>query len=213
MLNAALQNHDDVAQLGQLEDETRLRLSAQAAGAASFDWSTRTGTIAWDGATDILPLHIDSRDAVSFIDGVAPDRRAALTALLEQRAPGNSSFEIDIEIAGAMGAAGFTLAGTRMAGEDGRTSRLVGLMRDTSERVREVRRLTYLATRDELTGHLNRNALREELAGAIERARAESRNCAFLVASIDRLAMINDSFGFEAGEEVIMGVGERLART
>ncbi len=72
---------------------------------------------------------------------------------------------------------------------------------------------TYLATRDELTGHLNRNALREELAQAIESAKEEGRNCAFLVASIDRLAMINDGFGFDAGEEVIMGVGERLART
>ena len=33
---------------------------------------------------------------------------------------------------------------------------------------------------------------------------------AFLVASVDRLAMINDGFGFDAGEEVIVGVGERL---
>jgi diguanylate cyclase (GGDEF)-like protein len=212
VLNVALQNHDDVARLSLLEDEARLRLSVQAAAAAAFDWSVRAGTIAWDGA-DILPGHIEIRDAVSFMDSIAPERRSALTALLEQRSPGNSNFEVDIEIAGAMGAVGFTLVGTRMAGEDGRTSRLVGMMRDTSERVREVRRLTYLATRDELTGHLNRNALREELAGAIERARAESRNCAFLVASIDRLAMINDSFGFEAGEEVIMGVGERLSRT
>ena len=49
-----------------------------------------------------------------------------------------------------------------------------------------MRRLTYLATRDELTGHLNRNALRAELAQAIERAKEENRHCAFLVASIDR---------------------------
>ena len=112
-----------------------------------------------------------------------------------------------------MGAVIFTMAGTRMPGADGVTQRLVGLMRDTTERGHEVRRLSYLATRDELTGHLNRNALREGLAKAIERAKEESRNCAFLVASIDRLAMINDSFGFDAGDEVIMGVGERLART
>ena len=45
------------------------------------------------------------------------------------------------------------------------------------------------------------------------RAKDENRNCAFLVASVDRLAMINDSFGFDAGDEVILGVGERLART
>jgi diguanylate cyclase (GGDEF)-like protein len=33
------------------------------------------------------------------------------------------------------------------------------------------------------------------------------------VASVDRLAMINDGFGFDAGEEVIVGVGERLAQS
>ena len=77
-----------------------------------------------------------------------------------------------------------------------------------------MQRLTYLATRDELTGHLNRNALRAELAaGDFDAPRQESRHCAFLVASIDRLAMINDCYGFDAGEEVIVGVGERLARS
>ena len=213
MLNAALQKRDQVSQLSSLEDELRLRLSAQAAGAACFDWNVSDGIITWDGATDILPVHLDARDACNFLDNIAPERRAALLAVLDARGAAATSFEVDVEFASAMGAVGFTLAGTRMGGEDGRTLRLVGIMRDTTERAREMRRLTYLATRDELTGHLNRNALREELAGAIESAKAESRHCAFLVASIDRLAMINDSFGFDAGEEVIMGVGERLSRT
>lgn len=213
MLNAALQKRDQVSHLSALEDELRLRLSAQAAGAACFDWNVSDGIITWDGATDILPVHLDARDACNFLDNIAPERRAALLAVLDSRGAAATTFEVDVEFASAMGAVGFTLAGTRMGGEDGRTLRLVGMMRDTTERVREIRRLSYLATRDELTGHLNRNALREELAGAIESAKAESRHCAFLVASIDRLAMINDSFGFDAGEEVIMGVGERLSRT
>jgi diguanylate cyclase (GGDEF)-like protein len=213
VLNAALQKRDQVSQLSSLEDELRLRLSAQAAGAACFDWNVSDGVITWDGATDILPMHLDARDACSFLDNVAPERRAALLAVLDTRGTVSTTFEVDVEFPSAMGAVGFTLSGTRMGGEDGRTLRLVGLMRDTTERAREMRRLSYLATRDELTGHLNRNALREELAGAIESAKAESRHCAFLVASIDRLAMINDSFGFDAGEEVIMGVGERLSRT
>jgi diguanylate cyclase (GGDEF)-like protein len=133
--------------------------------------------------------------------------------VLESRGGASAFFLADIEIASALGAVNFTLSGTRIADENGRTARLVGLMRDTTERFREVRRLTYLATRDELTGQLNRNALREELSQAIESAKAESRNCAFLVASVDRLAMINDSFGFDAGDEVILGVGDRLARS
>jgi diguanylate cyclase (GGDEF)-like protein len=213
VLSTALQKREELVQLSRLDDELRLRLAAQAAGAAAFDWDVAAGTITWDGAVTILPLHIDSANAQNFLEAVPPERRAALTALLDSRNHQSDSFAIDIEIASAMGAVGFTMAGTRTPDADGRTARLAGLMRDTTERVREVRRLTYLATRDELTGHLNRNALREELAGAIEKAKDENRTCAFLVASIDRLAMINDSFGFDAGDEVILGVGDRLART
>src|SRR6202789_69538 len=112
-----------------------------------------------------------------------------------------------------MGALNFTMVGSRLPGEDGRAERLIGMLLETTERAREYQRLTYLATRDELTGHLNRNALRAELAQAIDKAKEENRPCALLVASIDRLAMINDSFGIDAGEEVIVGVGERLARS
>ena len=66
VLNAALQKRDDVAQLGTLEDELRLRLAAQAAGCAAFDWNVAAGTIRWDGATDILPLHLDSRQCAQL---------------------------------------------------------------------------------------------------------------------------------------------------
>lgn len=212
-MNAVVQKRDEVDQLGTLADELRLRLAAQAAGAVSFDWDVRAGKITWDGATDILPAHLDCTIAYTFIDGISPERRNALTTVLDSRGSVPTPFEADIEVASAMGAVGFTLAGTRIPDADGSSMRLVGLMRDTTERSREIRRLSYLATRDELTGHLNRNALREELSTAIESAKAETRHCAFLVASIDRLAIINDSFGFDAGDEVIVGVGERLSRT
>lgn len=213
VLNVALQKRGNVAKLDQLEDELRLRLAAQAAATAAFDWDVASGKIQWDGATEILPLHLDAENGQSLLEAIAPEGRNSLLNILESHDTASGVFLTDVEVASAMGALTFTMVGTRIAGEGGVTARLIGMMRETTERVREVRRLSYLATRDELTGHLNRNALREELAQTIESAKEESRNCAFLVASIDRLAMINDGFGFDAGEEVIMGVGERLART
>ena len=201
------------AELGALQDAARIRHAAEAAGCASFDWNVVDGTIAWDGATNILPFRVDCSRAQIFLDSIDKEKRGPLENLLDTRARQASQFQIELEFASAMGTVCFTLVGTRMPGSEGRTERLIGLMRETTERSREMQRLKYLATRDELTGQLNRNALREELAGAIETAKAESRNCAFLVASIDRLAMINDSFGIDAGEEVIVGVGERLARS
>ncbi len=213
VLKAAIQELDDIGRLSRLEQEQRLRLAAKGAGAAVFDWDVAAGTIVWDGATEILPMHLDTGHARGFLDSIAPERRGELQAVLDAHGTTPTFFVTDIEIASAMGAVTFTMAGTRMPGPEGRAQRLTGLMRDTTERSREIRRLSYLATRDELTGHLNRNALRDGLAQIIDSAKDESRNCAFLVASIDRLAMINDSFGFDAGDEVIMGVGERLART
>jgi diguanylate cyclase (GGDEF)-like protein len=213
VLNAALQKPEEVRQLIALDDELRLKLAIQSAGYAAFDWDVPSDTIRWDGATDILPLHLDHSSASSFLDGMVADKRRQFLSILETSSPQPTFFVIDVEVAAALGAVAFTISGTRLPGQDGRTVRLLGIVRENTERAREIQRLTYLATRDELTGHLNRNALREELAQAIEKAKEENRSCAFLVASIDRLAMINDGFGFDAGEEVIMGVGERLSRT
>jgi diguanylate cyclase (GGDEF)-like protein len=211
--SAALKKgRENLAELAGAADATRLRLAAQAACVAVFDWQAQAGLIAWDGATDILPFQRDINRAAIFLDAIERDKRAPLEALLDMRLAQSSFFLIEIEIATAMGAVAYTLCGTRLPGEGGRTERLLGVMRDTTERTREVQRLTYLATRDELTGHLNRNALREELSLAIDSAKAEGRNCAFLVSSIDRLAMINDGFGFDAGDEVIVAAGERMAR-
>jgi diguanylate cyclase (GGDEF)-like protein len=213
VLSAALQKgHENLAELGAVQDAARLRLAANAASVAAFDWQVGDGVITWDGATGILPFKRDIHRAAVFLDAVEREKRGALEALLDARDSQSSDFTIDIEIAAAMGAITYTMVGTRFAAEGGRTERLVGVMRETTERAREMQRLTYLATRDELTGHLNRNSLREELSVAIDTAKAESRNCAFLVSSIDRLAMINDGFGFDAGDEVIVAAGERLAR-
>ena len=79
-----------------------------------------------DGATDILPLHLDSAKARNFLDGIPPDRRRELQGVLESREPSSGFFLADIEIASALGAVNFTMTGTRMPDEHGRTARLVG---------------------------------------------------------------------------------------
>jgi diguanylate cyclase (GGDEF)-like protein len=213
VLTQKLHKEQPVAEIGVVHENMRLRIAAQAAGAAVFDWHVPDGAMVWDGALQVLPLHLDTSRAQTLIDSIPQEKRGPLQTILDTRTPYSTSFQIELEIASAMGPLNFTMTGSRMPGEDGRTERLVGILRETTERAREYQRLNYLATRDELTGHLNRNALRAELAQAIDKAKDEHRHCAFIVASIDRLAMINDGFGFDAGEEVIVGVGERLARS
>ena len=215
MASSSNKARDSVAEVGALDEGLRVRLAAQGAGIVCFDWEMGSDQIRFDGALDILPFRLDghSKRGQAFLDMLTADKREELAAIIEGHGSQPTRFEIDLIVASAMGAVGITLLGTRMPGAGGRSERLVGMMRDTTEPQRERQRLSYLATRDELTGHLNRNSLRAELTEVIDGARDSSRHCAFLVASIDRLAMINDGFGFDAGDEVIVGVGERLSRS
>jgi diguanylate cyclase (GGDEF)-like protein len=207
---------DGLDALSASAEAERLRLALLASAVASFDWTIADDRIQWDGAVDILPYHADLTRlprGAAFNTWLSPDSRSRLAALVETRNAQLTPFEIALEAASALGSIWLTMVGVRYPRPDGRAEKLTGMLRVTTEKQREVQRLTYLATRDELTGHLNRNSLRAELTQAIDRARAEERHCAFLVAAIDRLAMINDGYGFDAGDEVIVASGERMARS
>ena len=205
---------DGLQALAAAEDSERLRIAIAGAGEAAFDWTVADDRIEWIGATDILPLHVGKErlargETLRMWLGQAGRHR--IDALLHQRSQDDMFFEIEFEASSAMGAVWFELRGVRIPGAEGTAERLTGILRVVTERKREAQRLTYLATRDELTGHLNRTSLRGELLEAIAAARAEERDCAYFVASIDRLAIINEAYGFGAADEVIVAVGERLA--
>jgi len=205
-----------VASLLVVQEAERLQLAISSAGLVAFHWTVADDRIIWDGACDSLPPQIQpgkkslGRDLLAVLSNEA---RQSFDALLDSRVREITPFEIDAEFASPMGSVWYLMIGSRIPDADGATERLVGLMREITERKHEEHRLDYLATRDELTGQLNRNSLRAELAEAIASAQKEEHNCAFLVAAIDRLAIINDSYGFDAADEVILAVGERLART
>ncbi|MGA7674782.1 MAG: bifunctional diguanylate cyclase/phosphodiesterase [Rhizomicrobium sp.] len=207
---------ESVAPLRVAQDAKRLQLAVTAAGVAAFNWTIADDVIVWDGARDILPHQVvagKTHNGKTLLGLMSPEGRNKLIAIVESRVRETVSFDLDVELASAMGSVWFVMTGVRIPDADGGTERITGLAREITERKREAQRLSYLATRDELTGHLNRNSLRAELAEAIERAKREERHCAFLVASIDRLAMINDSYGFDAADELIVAVGERLSRS
>ncbi|HXL98979.1 MAG TPA: GGDEF and EAL domain-containing protein [Rhizomicrobium sp.] len=200
--------------LAAAHDAERLRLAVTGAGEAVFDWTLADDRIVWDGGTDILTLHADAERLCRgdvFRTWIGAAGRDKLRAVLEDTSLKDTTFEIEFEAASPMGVVWCEMRGLRIPGPGGPAERIAGVLRIVTERKREAQRLIYQAMRDELTGHLNRTSLREALSLAIEKAKAEERSCAYLVASIDRLAMINDTYGFGAADEVIVAVGERLS--
>ena len=205
-----------VEKLAAAQQAERLSLALMGAREAVFDWTLADDRIVWDGAAEIFSMHSDPerlKRGEYFRAWMSAEGREKLDAMIGGNARDETGFDFEFEVASAMGAVWFEMRGVRMAGSHGNVERIAGLLRVVTEKRRELQRLSYLATRDELTGHLNRTSLRGGLANAIEAAKAEERNCAYIVAAIDRLAMINETYGFDAADEVIVAVGERLARS
>ena len=69
--------------------------------------------------------------------------------------------------------------------------------------------LLYQASHDPLTGLPNQMVLREQLAGALRSVREGI--VAILWVGIDRLEVVNDSFGHEVGDRVLIDVAARLS--
>jgi diguanylate cyclase (GGDEF)-like protein len=92
----------------------------------------------------------------------------------------------------------------------GRPVRLRGTMRPINERKDESDRIQYLANYDELTGHFNKTRLREALEQALYYSSRYKVVGAFLVVGIDNINVVNQAFGYDVADAVIVAVGHRL---
>ncbi|MEM7626059.1 MAG: diguanylate cyclase [Planctomycetota bacterium] len=88
---------------------------------------------------------------------------------------------------------------------------MVHRLGEAQERVnRQNEELTRLATRDALTGCLNRRAFHEQLTTLFEIARRREEPFAALMVDVDHFKSINDNHGHATGDEVLRGLGKRL---
>lgn len=90
------------------------------------------------------------------------------------------------------------------------TRRLDGGLVDISDEKQLAERLAYLAHHDPLTGLSNRARMREDIESAMTRAIRQPQVLALLAIDLGNLKRINDSFGHEAGDEVLRESARRL---
>lgn len=86
----------------------------------------------------------------------------------------------------------------------------INLKAEVEERKLAELRANELATRDPLTGLFNRRSLLESLKHAIAQATRRNEGLALMFLDLDKFKEINDSFGHEAGDELLRQVAERL---
>jgi predicted signal transduction protein with EAL and GGDEF domain len=87
---------------------------------------------------------------------------------------------------------------------------LHGVLQDITERRQAEDQIRQLANFDSLTGLPNRRYFRDHLAVSLERARENGTHVAVLFIDIDRFKQINDTLGYQVGDQLLREVARRL---
>ena len=95
---------------------------------------------------------------------------------------------------------------------DGRIQGGVLVFQDESERRSLMQRLAWQAERDHLTGLLNRRAMEDRLAAALDGVRQAPRHFIFCYIDLDRFKLVNDTCGHRAGDALLQRLTAIMAR-
>jgi diguanylate cyclase (GGDEF)-like protein len=185
-------------------------------GQAAFVWDVATDAIAWsDHAAAVFPdipaaALASGAEFAKLIEPVGSIRTDALGHSSSAR--GGTAYRIEYGLRASTSAPVLWIeeSGCWFAGADGRPARAQGIVRVNNERHARDEQLVRLLRHDPLTGELNRTHLVASLAESIEEAARFRASSAFMLIGIDRLARINDAFGFDVADAVISEVATRI---
>ncbi len=161
---------------------------------------------------------VDANPAFAVVTGSSPDDERGFADLFDMRDRGGV-FEdlrqgfgdgrygpVERRLLGPEGSETvLSLEGTQVIGEDG-VPYLWSILQDVTERKRGEARIWHAAHHDPLTGLPNRKRLAEVLDAAL---RAEGGAALFLV-DLDNFKAVNDTFGHEVGDSVLVETAARL---
>src|SRR5579859_849204 len=212
MTNAAayIASSDDQPMLRQLH------AALEAAGDLAYVWDLGSDALDWHGA---IRARLGDSHAASiatgrgFAERIHPEDRARREGRLEAAATSGDGYECEYRLRDDGGTTIWVQERGR-AERDGDDAplRLLGVLRLVTDRKLEEQRLERLANYDELTGHFNRTRLREALTQAVASSLRSGLPGAYLAIGIDKLGTINDAFGYEIADQVIIEIGQRLDR-
>jgi diguanylate cyclase (GGDEF)-like protein/PAS domain S-box-containing protein len=99
---------------------------------------------------------------------------------------------------------------TLVHNEEGEPLYWLGIQTDVTERKRLEERLEHQALHDPLTDLPNRRLFVDRLGQALRRARRRGRGVAVLFMDLNNFKNINDSFGHETGDDLLVAAAERF---
>lgn len=189
----------------------------QASGDFLYAWDFARDQITWLGPIEQLfggqesdrPGHAEQYQSLIHPEDL-PARRKAISAALA----GGGRYDCEYRLRDSAGRQHWVHdRGAAVLGADGAVTGLRGLIRGITERKQRETQLEYLASYDELTGHFNKQRLREALDQALIQCHRVEETGAFVVVGLDQMGRINNAYGHLAGDQVLLEIAQRLERT
>jgi len=189
-----------------------------ALGQATFAWDIAGDTLRWSDNVAAVLRDIPEAallKASEFSKLIEPARGIRNDAVLNSTACDSGegvAYQIEYGMRASVSAPVLWIdeCGRWFAGDDGKPSRVHGIIRINNERRAREEQLLQLAQNDPLTGEYNRARLIAALAESIQEAERFRSSFAFMLVGIDHLAQINDAFGYDVADEVILEVARRI---
>ncbi|WP_162918484.1 putative bifunctional diguanylate cyclase/phosphodiesterase [Taklimakanibacter deserti] len=202
------------------EELERVRKAVVAVGEAAYHWVIESDEIFWSAnAPEVLHCPasrlVTGRAYADLLDADNFTTRydAVMRTVYKDEGEGIPyQIEYLFRPDGKNGRTAYWLedTGRWYAGADGRPAEAFGIVRRVDDRHSRDQQLNFLGNCDPLTGMMNRGRMAEALEEAIVAADREGVSRAFVIAGINNLAVVNDAYGFEVADEVIIAVGRRL---
>lgn len=198
------------------ESEARYSLAAQGANDGLWDWDLDRKQIYYSPRwKSILGLqeHEVGSGPQEWLDRIHPDDRARVETEISAHLDGQTQFlESEHRMMHRGGAYIDVLCrGVAVRRKHGQAYRMAGSLSDISGRKRAEARLIHDALHDALTNLPNRVLFKERLERAIERSkRFGEKTFGVLYLDLDRFKDVNDSFGHEVGDQLLVASAHRL---
>jgi len=185
----------------------------EAAGDVAYSWDLDGDRLDWSGRLPDAWSEFSAELATGrrFAGRIHPDDLVHRQLMLANHFDGASSFDCEYRVRGAGGIFTWVHERGRAQRDDaGRPQRMLGVIRAIGDRKAQQSRLEQLANYDELTGHFNKSRLREAVDQIIAANQRTPNPAAFLSIGIDSMTMINDLFGYQVADTVLIEIGGRL---
>ncbi|HYU11713.1 MAG TPA: EAL domain-containing protein [Stellaceae bacterium] len=195
------------------EPSSCLSAALEAAGDVAYSWDLDRDRLEWSGCLPAAGIECATELATGrrFAGRIHPDDLMHRQLMLANHFEREAAFDCEYRVRGTEG--GFIWVHERgrvRRDGTGRPQTMLGVIRAIGDRKAEQSRLEQLANYDELTGHFNKSRLREAIDQIIAANQRVPSPAALLSIGVDNMTMINDLFGYQAADTVLIEIGRRL---